>query len=70
MREITAGASPKPNDEILAIVRSLNKTGAQAVILGCTDIALLIKPEDSALPVFDTTALHAQAAVDWAIESA
>jgi aspartate racemase len=44
--------------------------GAQAVILGCTEITLLIKPEDASLPVFDTTALHAQAAVEWAIESA
>lgn len=41
--------------------------GAQAVILGCTEITLLIKPEDSSLPVFDTTALHAQAAVALAI---
>jgi aspartate racemase len=43
--------------------------GAQAVILGCTEITLLIKQDDTALPVFDTTALHAQAAVDWAIQT-
>jgi aspartate racemase len=43
--------------------------GAQAVILGCTEITLLIKPEHACLPVFDTTALHAQAAVDWAIQN-
>ena len=51
------------------VIESLAARGAQAVILGCTEITLLIKPEDSALPVFDTTALHAQAAVEWAIES-
>lgn len=49
-----------------AIAR-LQDDGAQAVILGCTEITLLIKPEDSPLPVFDTTALHVAAAVDWAI---
>ena len=43
--------------------------GAQAVILGCTEITLLIKQEHTSLPVFDTTALHAQAAVDWAIQN-
>jgi aspartate racemase len=52
------------------VIESLAARGAQAVILGCTEITLLIKPEDSVLPVFDTTALHAQAAVEWAIEAA
>ncbi len=41
--------------------------GAQAVILGCTEITLLIGATDSSLPVFDTTRLHAEAAVDWAM---
>jgi aspartate racemase len=50
------------------VIEGLAARGAQAVILGCTEITLLIKPEDSALRVFDTTALHAQAAVEWAIE--
>jgi aspartate racemase len=48
-------------------IDDLKARGAQAVILGCTEITLLIGPDDSALPVFDTTALHAQAAVDWAL---
>lgn len=51
------------------VIESLAARGAQAVILGCTEITLLIAQENSALPVFDTTALHAQAAVEWAIES-
>jgi aspartate racemase len=51
------------------VIGDLKARGAQAVILGCTEITLLIGAEDSALPVFDTTALHAQAAVDWAIEA-
>lgn len=49
------------------VIEDLKARGAQAVILGCTEITLLIGPDDSALPVFDTTALHAQAAVDWAL---
>jgi aspartate racemase len=49
------------------IIAELAADGAQAVILGCTEITLLIKPADSSLPVFDTTALHAEAAVNWAI---
>jgi aspartate racemase len=51
------------------VIESLAARGAQAVILGCTEITLLIAQEDSVLPVFDTTALHAQAAVAWAIDS-
>ncbi|MDE1183900.1 aspartate/glutamate racemase family protein [Paraburkholderia sp.] len=49
------------------VIDDLAARGAQAVILGCTEITLLIKPEHASLPVFDTTALHAQAAVEWAI---
>lgn len=51
------------------VINELASRGAQAVILGCTEITLLVKPEDSSLPVYDTTALHVQAAVDWAIEA-
>lgn len=50
-----------------AVIDELKSAGAQAVILGCTEIGLLIKPENSLLPSFDTTALHALAAVDWAL---
>lgn len=50
------------------IIGNLQKAGAQAVILGCTEITLLIGPEDSVLPVFDTTRLHALAAVALAAE--
>lgn len=56
-------------DTYRRVIDELAARGAQAVILGCTEITLLIKPEDSALPVFDTTALHAQAAVQWAIDT-
>lgn len=48
-------------------ITALAQRGAEAVILGCTEITLLIKPQHSALPLLDTTALHAMAAVDFAL---
>lgn len=50
------------------VIERLKEDGAGAVILGCTEITMLIGPDDSVLPVFDTTALHAAAAVDHAID--
>jgi aspartate racemase len=41
--------------------------GAEAIILGCTEIILLVQPGDSPVPLFDTTTLHAQAAVELAL---
>ncbi|WP_367084665.1 aspartate/glutamate racemase family protein [Pseudomonas sp. HOU2] len=49
------------------VIESLTARGAQAIILGCTEIGLLVKPEHSALPLLDTTELHAQAAVAFAL---
>ncbi|UXH37967.1 aspartate/glutamate racemase family protein [Pseudomonas promysalinigenes] len=51
------------------VIDSLAARGAQAIILGCTEIGLLIKSEHSALPLLDTTQLHAQAAVAFALAS-
>jgi aspartate racemase len=51
------------------VIEALRKRGAEGVILGCTEIPLLIKAADSPVPVFDTTALHAAAAVDFALRS-
>ena len=49
--------------------RMARQDGARGAILGCTEIPLLIKQSDTKLPVFDTTALHARAAVDFALSS-
>ncbi len=49
------------------VIDRLVARGAQAIILGCTEIMLLVRPQDSPVPLFDTTALHAQAAVDWSL---
>jgi len=50
-----------------SVIAHLHAQGAQAVILGCTEIAMLIGPQDCALPLFDTTTLHADHAADWAL---
>ena len=55
-------------DVFKEIIRRLQGRGAQGIILGCTEIPLIVKPEDSGLPLFDTTALHAKAAVDLALQ--
>ncbi len=51
----------------IKIIEGLNARGAQGVILGCTEIPLLVKQSDVSIPIFDTTTIHAQAAVDWAL---
>jgi len=50
------------------VITDLAAQGAEGVILGCTEIGLLIKQTDSPIPVFDTTAIHAAAAVDFLLE--
>lgn len=49
------------------IIADLLQAGAEGVILGCTEIELLVRPEDSPAPLFPTTRLHALAAVDYAL---
>lgn len=49
------------------VVAGLAASGAQAVVLGCTEIGLLLDEADAAVPLFDTTLLHARAAADWAL---
>lgn len=48
-------------------IADLKTRGAQGVVLGCTELPLIVRPQDSCLPTFDTTALHAMAAVDFAL---
>ena len=49
------------------IIENLIAAGAQGIILGCTEIGLLVKDEDSRVPLFDTTHIHAVAAVEYAL---
>ncbi len=51
------------------IIDGLVRSGAEGVILGCTEIGLLVQPEDATVPLFDTTAIHARAAADWMLDT-
>ena len=50
-----------------AVIARLRDRGAEAVILGCTEITLLVRPQDSVLPIFDTTRIHCEVALDRAL---
>jgi aspartate racemase len=67
--ELCAGVIEPSSKLIYAgIIDRLVAAGAQGIILGCTEIGLLVKQEDSAIPLFDTTEIHAKAAVQYALE--
>ncbi|WP_419253351.1 aspartate/glutamate racemase family protein [Caulobacter sp. ErkDOM-YI] len=67
-RELVAGQVLDASREVYrAVIARLVARGAQAVILGCTEIMLLVGQADSSVPVFDTTTLHALAAVERAL---
>ena len=50
------------------IIEKLVENGAEGIILGCTEIPLLIKQEDVNVPIFDTAGIHAEAAVEFALK--
>jgi aspartate racemase len=54
-------------DQYRRIMRDLADRGAEGILLGCTEIDLLVGPEDAAVPLFDTTRLHAHKAVELAL---
>jgi amino-acid racemase len=58
---------PESRAAFAEVMRGLAARGAQAIVLGCTEIMLLVGQADTALPLFDTTALHAAAAVAFAL---
>ena len=67
--ELVLGKITDPAREIYKqVIVNLQKNGAEGIILGCTEIPLLIKPDDSPIPVFDTTQLHAEFAIEKALE--
>ena len=59
--------NPQSKTEFLAIIAQLAAQGAQAVILGCTEIAMLVEQRDTDVPLYDTTSIHAKAAIDFAL---
>jgi aspartate racemase len=58
---------PVSREAYVEIISRLVDNGAQGVILGCTEIPMLVRPQDVEVPLFDTTTLHAQAAVELAL---
>ncbi len=63
--ELVAGRiRPESREIYRRVMAKLIEAGAEAIILGCTEITLLVSAEDSAVPLFDTTSLHARAAVE------
>jgi len=58
---------PKSRAEHRRVIADLKGRGAQGIILGCTEISLLVGPEDSEIPLFDTTRIHARSAAEWAL---
>lgn len=53
--------------EYLRVIEGLARQGAEAVILGCTEIGMLISRDDTGVKLYDTTAIHAEKAVEWAV---
>lgn len=60
---------PERKKRFVEIIELMRQQGAQAVVLACTEIPILIKQQDVTIPVFDTTLIHATAAVDFALQS-
>jgi aspartate racemase len=68
-KELCLGiVNPESKKKFIEIIKNLVSDGAEAVILGCTEIPLLIKQDDVEIPIFDTTRIHAEAAVEWSIK--
>ena len=61
--------TPETKAKYINIINKLTTQGAKGIILGCTEIPLLIKQEDCAVPVFDTMLIHATAAVEFALSA-
>jgi aspartate racemase len=61
---------PSSRDSLREICATLVSEGAQAIVLGCTELTMSLKPNDPSVPMFDTTELHAKAAVDFALGDA
>ncbi len=57
----------RSRNDFITVINDLQESGAEAVILGCTEIAMLVNQNDTKVPLFDTTEIHAQAAVDYAL---
>jgi aspartate racemase len=70
-KELSHGlVNPESRIAAIAMIRNLASQGVEAVVLGCTELCLLIKPEDTHLPLYDTTRIHAEAILKYALDDA
>ena len=68
-KELVIGQiNPSSKARLLAIIQKLDHMGAEGVILGCTELPMLVGQEDCEIPIYDTTYLHAMAGVDYALQ--
>jgi aspartate racemase len=58
-------ASRQAERELKTILTNLQQDGAEAVVLGCTELEMIVDVDANVLPIYDCTRIHAQAAVDW-----
>lgn len=61
--------NPTSREQYKRVMKDLVARGAEGIILGCTEITLLVKPEDASVPVFDTTRIHALQAANFCLET-
>jgi aspartate racemase len=66
--ELCVGEIKEPSKrQYVDIMKRLSQNGAEGIILGCTEIGLLVQDRDCRIPLFDTTQIHAEAAVEYAL---
>jgi aspartate racemase len=67
--ELCLGKVVEPSrTAVRRVMAQLVEEGAEAIILGCTELTLLVQPSDVTVPLFDTTSIHARRAAEWALE--
>jgi aspartate racemase len=59
--------NPESKAKLREVIAGLTAAGAEGIILGCTELPMIVEPTDSVIPLFDTTAIHSEAAVAWAL---
>jgi aspartate racemase len=59
--------NPESKAKLREVIADLTAAGAEGIILGCTELMMILEQADSAIPLFDTTAIHSEAAVERAL---
>jgi len=68
VKELVYGVvNPESKAKLREVIAGLTAGGAEGIILGCTELPMIVDQTDSTVPLFDTTAIHSEAAVEWAL---